>query len=139
MRSTLIYQAEAKRSGLDIISVDGLAPASTGIGGRNLARAAVVAGAWAVQTADRTITVQEVPSPLQCPSLEYGSAFGRAVLITDPACRRLPVSGTASIAPKGRSMHIGNLRKQIDLTMEATRAILVSRKFDFTNVTRATA
>ena len=117
----------------------GLVPASTGIGGRNPARAAVLAGAWAIQTIKGSVAVQEVPSPLQCPSLEYGSAFSRAVLVDTPLCRRLLISGTASIGPKGQSMHVGNVSKQVTLTMEVARAILASRGFDFSDVTRATA
>jgi enamine deaminase RidA (YjgF/YER057c/UK114 family) len=80
-----------------------------------------------------------VPSPQQCSSLEYGSAFNRAVLIDMSAGRRLLVSGTASIEPNGRSAHVGDLHKQIALTMEVAHAILASRGFNFSDVTRATA
>jgi enamine deaminase RidA (YjgF/YER057c/UK114 family) len=116
-----------------------LIPASTGVGGRNPTGAAVVAGAWAVQAPVGSAAVREVPSPLQCPSLEYGSAFSRAVLVTEPGLHRLLVSGTASIEPSGRSAHVGNVRKQIGLAMEVVQAILASRGFDFCDVTRATA
>jgi enamine deaminase RidA (YjgF/YER057c/UK114 family) len=92
-----------------------------------------------VQAPEGSATVREVPSPLQCPSLEYGSAFSRAVLLTEPGSRRMLVSGTASVEPNGRSAHAGNLPKQIELTMEVVRAILASRGFDFCDVTRATA
>jgi enamine deaminase RidA (YjgF/YER057c/UK114 family) len=61
------------------------------------------------------------------------------VLIDTPAGRRLLVSGTASIEPNGRSAHVGDLRKQIVLTMEVAHAILASRGFNFSDVTRATA
>jgi enamine deaminase RidA (YjgF/YER057c/UK114 family) len=118
---------------------NGLLPASTGIGGRNPMGAAIVAGAWAVQATDDSVAVRAVPSPLQCSSQEYGSAFSRAVLIDMPAGRRLLISGTASIEPNGRSAHVGDLRKQIKLTMEVAHAILASRRFNFSNVTRATA
>jgi enamine deaminase RidA (YjgF/YER057c/UK114 family) len=117
----------------------GLLPASTGIGGRNTAGTAIVGGAWAVQITDDSVAVRAVPSPLQCSSLEYGSAFNRAVLIDMPAARRLLVSGTASIEPNGRSAHVGDLRKQIGLTMKVTHAILASRGFNFSDVTRSTA
>jgi enamine deaminase RidA (YjgF/YER057c/UK114 family) len=118
---------------------NGLVPASTGLGGKNPASAALVAGAWAVQAAEEAVTVREVPSPLQCPSLEYGSAFSRAVMLVEPGGRRLLVSGTASITPDGHSAHTGDVRQQIALTMEVAWAILVSRGFDFPDVTRATA
>lgn len=118
---------------------NGRLPASTGIGGRNPVGTAIVGGAWAVQATNDLVAVQAVPSPLQCSSLEYGSAFNRAVLIDMPAGQRLLVSGTASIEPNGRSAHAGDLRKQIGLTMEVAHAILASRGFNFSDVTRATA
>jgi len=117
----------------------GVMPASTGIGGRNPVRAAIVAGAWAVQAIEAPVAVQEVPSPLQCPSWEYGSAFSRAVLLAEPAGRRLLLSGTASIEPNGRSAHVGDVDRQIALTMEVAHAVLASRGFEFSDVTRATA
>jgi enamine deaminase RidA (YjgF/YER057c/UK114 family) len=101
--------------------------------------AAIVGGAWAVQATDDSVAVRAVPSPQQCSSLEYGSAFNRALLIDIPAGRRLLVSGTASIEPNGRSAHVGDLRKQIALTMEVAHAILASRGFNFSDVTRGTA
>jgi enamine deaminase RidA (YjgF/YER057c/UK114 family) len=119
--------------------LNGLLPASTGIGGRNPVGAAIVGGAWAVQATDDSVAVRAVPSPLQCSSLEYGSTFNRAVLIDMPAGRRLLISGTASIEPNGRSANIGDLRKQIVLTMEVAHTILASRGFSFSDVTRATA
>jgi enamine deaminase RidA (YjgF/YER057c/UK114 family) len=117
----------------------GLLPASTGIGSQNPARAAILAGAWAMQPAKSVISITETPSPLQCSSMEYGSAFSRAVLVDTPSCRRLLISGTASIGPDGRSAHVADLRKQIALTIKVARAILISCKFDFHDVTRATA
>lgn len=114
-------------------------PASTGIGTYNSANAAIIGGAWAVQPVNGSVLISEVTSPLQCASMEYGSAFSRAVLVDTLSCRRLLISGTASIGPDGHSAHIGDPRRQIVLTMEVVRAILVSRGFDFLDVTRATA
>jgi hypothetical protein len=84
---------------------DGLLPASTGIGGRNPAGSAIIAGAWAIKGSPGDVTVNEVLSPLQSSSLEYGSAFSRAVIIADSNCRRLLISGTASIGMNGRSAY----------------------------------
>jgi enamine deaminase RidA (YjgF/YER057c/UK114 family) len=117
----------------------GLLPASTGVGGRNPTGAAIVGGVWAVQTAGSPIAFHAVPSPLQCSSIEYGSAFSRAVLVDTPIGRRLLISGTASIDPDGSSSHAGDLHGQIELSMEIVRGILISRGFDFPDVTRATA
>ncbi len=118
---------------------NGPVPASTGIGVRNPIGAAVVAGAWAIQAPEGSSIVREVPSPLQCPSLEYGSAFSRAILLSGVACRRLLVSGTASIDPAGRSAHVNDLQNQIGLTMEVVEALVASQSFQLSEVIRATA
>lgn len=118
---------------------DGLVPASTGIGGRNAAGAALTAGLLAMKAPGGATKAVEVPSPLQCPAPSYGSSFSRAVEIDTPRGRRLLVSGTASIDPDGHSAHIGDTDAQIELTMAVVRAILESRDMDWYDVTRAIA
>jgi len=117
----------------------GSSPASTGISARNPAGAALVAGAWALQPLDSSARVSEIHSPLQCPAASYGSSFSRAMEISSPQGRRLLISGTASIAPDGRTLWPGKLRRQMDLTMEVVETILASRGFAFSDITRATA
>jgi enamine deaminase RidA (YjgF/YER057c/UK114 family) len=114
-------------------------PASTGMAGRNPAGAALAVGAWAVQPLAATTRVFEVASPLQCPAPAYGSSFSRAMEIASRGCRRLLVSGTASIALNGRTVWAGNLRNQVAHTMEVVEAILASRGVGFAEVTRAVA
>ena len=63
----------------------GSLPASTGIGGRNPAGTALVAGAWAVEPLSAAAHAEEVASPLQCPAPAYGSSFSRAMEISSPA------------------------------------------------------
>lgn len=118
---------------------DGLVPASTGVGGRNAAGAALVGGALAVQPKSDAVRSFAVASPLQCPALEYGSSFSRAVELDMPDHRRLFVSGTASIAPEGHTMHVGNVVGQVALTMEVVQAILESRGMAWENASRAIA
>ncbi len=114
-------------------------PASTAVSGQNPAGTALVAGAWAVQPLDSSARVAEVPSPLQCPAASYGSSFSRAVEISSSAGRRLLISGTASIAPGGRTIWRGKLSQQIVRTMEVVESILASRGYGFSDITRATA
>lgn len=118
---------------------DRLVPASTGIGGSNPAGAAMMTGVYAVKPKDDTVTVQAVPSPLQCPALAYGSSFSRAVEVAMPGLRRLYVSGTAGIAPDGKTAHLGDVVGQTALTCDVVAAILHSRGLDWGDVTRATA
>jgi len=117
----------------------GSLPASTGIRGRNPRGAALVFAGWAVVPTAGGVLVQEVVSPLQCPAPAYGSSFSRAVEIVSGGRKRLLVSGTASIAADGKTVWPGDVRKQIERTMEVVEAILQSRELTFGGVTRATA
>ena len=124
---------------------DGVVPASTGIGGRNTAGAALLGGLLAVGEGSSPprrpchTRVAAVPSPLQCPALEYGSSFNRAVELVTPDCRQLLVSGTASLAPDGGTAHVGDVAGQIARTMDVVQAILESREMSWADVTRGVA
>ncbi len=115
-------------------------PASTGIGGCNPAGAALTAHAFAVRPKHAGVRAFAVPSPLQCPAIEYGSAFSRALEVATPdGARRLTVSGTASIAPEGATQYVGDIDAQIARTMEVVEAILQERGMEWSDVTRAIA
>lgn len=116
---------------------DGIVPASTGIGGSNIVGAALTGGLLAVQPKSADVTIGRVSSPLQCPAFDYGSSFSRAVEIDTPACRRVFVSGTASIAPEGYTVHLGETEPQMAHTMHVVEAILHSRDLDWQDVNRA--
>jgi enamine deaminase RidA (YjgF/YER057c/UK114 family) len=118
---------------------DRMVPASTGIGGSNPAGAAMVAGVYAVKANAPGVSMQAVPSPLQCPALDYGSSFSRAVEVTMPDLRRLMISGTASIEPGGETVHVDDVVGQTALTCDVVEAILKSRGMGWEDVTRATA
>jgi enamine deaminase RidA (YjgF/YER057c/UK114 family) len=117
----------------------GSLPASTGIEARNPFGTALAVGAWAIQPLKATCTVREIASPLQCPAPAYGSSFSRAMEIATPVGRRLLISGTASIEPGGATLWIGDIQRQISLTMEVVEAILKSRGMGFAHTTRAIA
>jgi enamine deaminase RidA (YjgF/YER057c/UK114 family) len=114
-------------------------PASTGVDGRNVAGAALTAAAWAVEPKGGAAVVQGLGSPLQCPAPKYGSSFSRAMEIAGGGVRRIVVSGTASIAPAGETTRVGDLRGQVDLTMDVIREILAARGMGFADTTRAVA
>ena len=117
----------------------GSLPASTGISARNPRGTALTAAAWAVQPLNPSVHVEEVASPLQCPAPTYGSSFSRAMEISSVCGRRLFVSGTASIAPDGQTLWKGDVHKQVNQAMKVVESILHSRKFSFSDLTRATA
>jgi len=118
---------------------DALVPASTGISGANPAGAAVTAGAMGIQVLSDSVRASALPSPLQCPALEYGSSFSRAIELGQPHCKRVIVSGTASIEPGGKTVYLDDVSGQIDLTMRVVFAILESRGASWSDVTRAIA
>ena len=116
---------------------DGLVPASTGIGSANLCGSAITACAIAVKPKrSGAVTVEAVPSPLQCAALQYGSSFSRAVEIATPEYRTLMVSGTASIEPGGATAYVDDVPRQIQLTMDVVEAILASRGMGWKDATR---
>lgn len=114
-------------------------PASTGIGWSNGSDARIVMGAFAAQSkAPGGVTVEALPSPLQCPALEYGSSFSRAAEVRTPGWRRVIVSGTASIAPQSHDVaHVDDVDAQVDCTMRAVEAIYASRGMSWRDVTGA--
>jgi len=117
----------------------GSLPASTGVGARNPAGAAVAIAARAMKPLDSRARAMEVASPLQCPAPAYGSSFSRAVELTTATTRRLLISGTASIAPGGETVWRDDIEHQMELTMDVVAAILHSRGFSFRDLTRAVA
>ena len=116
---------------------EGVVPASTCVGISSAGGAALVAGALAIQSRSDAVRVRAVTSPLQCPALDYGSSFSRALEIAAPHHRRLLVSGTASIDPDGRTVHRGDARRQIVLTMEIVERLLQSRGMSWSDVSRS--
>jgi enamine deaminase RidA (YjgF/YER057c/UK114 family) len=117
----------------------GSLPASTGVGAKNPAGTALALAAWAFRPLEKSARAGEVASPLQCPAPAYGSSFSRAMEISSDTGRRLHISGTASIAPGGQTLWVGDTRKQVELTMDVVEAILRSRGLTFADLTRATA
>jgi enamine deaminase RidA (YjgF/YER057c/UK114 family) len=117
----------------------GVVPASTGVGMPNEHGAALVGGVLAVKPRAADVKVLPVPSPLQCPALDYRSAFSRAVEVQIAGQRHLYISGTASIAPSGASAHRNDIDSQIRLTMDVVETLLESRNMTWADASRAIA
>ncbi|MCP4642537.1 MAG: hypothetical protein GY851_18985 [bacterium] len=120
----------------------GLVPASTGMGGGTFAGQpqgpALSTGLLGVKSKGDAMTAAPLPSPLQCPAIDYGSSFSRAAEICTPDLRRITVSGTASIAPEGHTVFLDDTPGQIALTMDVVHAILESREMGWRDVGHAT-
>ncbi len=117
---------------------DHLVPASTGVGMLNPAGVALIADVQAVRAKRKNVRVEKIESPLQCSALDYKSSFSRAVEIRYADHAMLLVSGTASIEPGGATAHVGDIKKQIALSMEVVYGILKSRGMGWRDVSRAT-
>lgn len=118
---------------------EGLIPASTGMGGRNPNGTALTAGLLAIRPKNDEAVAQRVVSPLQNPATDYGSSFSRAAEVAAGGCRRLTVSGTASIGQDGKTRHLDDPEGQVALTTDVAAAILESRNMDWDCVTRFVA
>ena len=118
---------------------DRFVPASTGIGWSCGDGAKIVLGAFAARgRSPHSVEREPLPSPLQCPALEYGSSFSRAAELRTPGWRRVIVSGTASILPCSHEVaHVGDIDAQVDCTMRAVEAIYASRGMSWRDVTGA--
>jgi enamine deaminase RidA (YjgF/YER057c/UK114 family) len=116
-----------------------LIPASTGIGCGNLQGALLVANVLAIKPKHDGVRILPVASPMQCDATDYRSSFSRAVEIQFPHSRHLFISGTASIDIDGNSANIGDVRRQIELTMKVVEAIIVSRNMQWNDSVRGIA
>ena len=118
---------------------DRYVPASTGIGWDSGTGAKIVMGAFAVKgNRPGVVEVEALPSPLQCPALEYGSSFSCAAEVRTSAWRRVVVSGTASIEPNSHAVaHVGDADAQVACALRAVAAIYESRGLTLANVTGA--
>ena len=118
---------------------DHMVPASTGIGAGNPAGAACLIDVYAIKPKSDVIQIRAVPSPLQCAALDYRSSFSRAVEVAYPGMKELYISGSASIHPGGETAHVGDVRKQVTLTMEVVEALLASRGLGWEDTVRGIA
>ncbi len=118
---------------------NGFVPASTGIGSANMTGSAIIAGAIAMRPKKPTSFRSTLESPLQCSALDYKASFSRAAeIVTAQGCT-LFISGTASVEPTGKTMHVGDPEKQIAATLDAVNAILATRDMTLKHTTRAIA
>jgi enamine deaminase RidA (YjgF/YER057c/UK114 family) len=110
-------------------------PASTGIGGRNPARASVFADVLAISG---DVQVSVLPGVRQRSAYRYGSAFSRGVCIQERDYGQIFVSGTAAIDEQGNSLYPGNVEAQIIRTMETVESLIAEKGAKLENIKSAT-
>lgn len=102
-----------------------LLPASTGIHAESAAGAAGTMDLIAmVGESGYCPPVKQLTNVEQLDAFRYGSAFSRAALIRTPHTSVIEVSGTAAIDQRGRSLYPGDIRSQIDCTLDKINALL---------------
>jgi enamine deaminase RidA (YjgF/YER057c/UK114 family) len=107
---------------------DNTLPASTGIGiGPANNGAACALDLVAVIDGSSPIDYLLAGGRQYC-AYNYGSAFARATGAKTPAGRTIFVSGTASIAADGATVHVGDAAAQIEDTVRNVRAVLKDMK-----------
>ena len=99
-----------------------LLPASTGIAGKSPTGAACAMDLIAVL--DSQNCTRKLSSPSQLDAFRYGSAFARASVVRNGSTELIEVSGTAAIDEHGVSLYPGDIRAQIDCTLDKVAALL---------------
>jgi 2-iminobutanoate/2-iminopropanoate deaminase len=69
---------------------------------------------------------------------DYGSAFSRGMRIDLGKFVILLISGTASIDDQGRTVHVGDLRKQLRRTFDNITALLAAEGATWKDIVRTT-
>ena len=69
---------------------------------------------------------------------DYGSAFSRGMRVELGKFVVLFISGTASIDDQGRTLHVGDLRKQVRRTFDNITALLASEGATWKDIVRTT-
>jgi enamine deaminase RidA (YjgF/YER057c/UK114 family) len=116
-----------------------LLPASTGIG------ALVPSGSAAsmdlvavVRSDDTTLPVRKLTNRGQLDAFRYGAAFSRGAVIEEKDVKLIEVSGTAAIDGHGVSLYPGDIRSQINCTLDKIEALLGQEEARLEDICAAT-
>jgi enamine deaminase RidA (YjgF/YER057c/UK114 family) len=102
-----------------------LLPASTGIGANMPSGAAASMDLMAVvNKGDMASAVRKLTNRKQLDAFRYGAAFSRGAVITEDDVTIIEVSGTAAIDEHGVSLYPGDIRSQIDCTLDKIDSLL---------------
>jgi len=123
---------------IDPSGTDRRLPASTGIGVGPTGAAACALDVVAMIGRDARIECYHAAGMQQC-AYEYGSAFSRVSRAKTPGGASVYVSGTAAIDEAGATVHVGDAKAQIEMTVENVRACLRDMDCPDTDVVQAIA
>jgi enamine deaminase RidA (YjgF/YER057c/UK114 family) len=114
-------------------------PASTGIDGKNPEGASTIMDILAIAKGSSTeIQVKPLYGVRQRSPYRYGSAFSRAMKVSESGQNWIFVSGTASINEKGENVYIGDLPSQVKHTVEVVDSLIRPEGVSFSDLCEAT-
>ena len=118
---------------------DLLLPASTGIRGDTSSGAAATMDLVAVvgNPAFRP-AVTQLTNRGQLDAFRYGAAFSRGSLITGTDTSLFHLSGTAAIDERGKSLFVGDIRGQINCTLDKVEALMAQAGSGLRDIVAAT-
>lgn len=80
------------------------------------------------------VAIEVMHTPTLNEADEYGSAFSRGMKVVLPEKTVLYVSGTASVDEKGATVHVDDLRRQIDRMLVNVRELLAVQQSTFADL-----
>lgn len=100
-------------------------PASTGIGADPAEGAVCAMDLLAFRPAGtEEVSIRHLSNPGQGEAYWYGSAFARGVAIEQPGHTLIEISGTAAIDEMGASLHLGDVRAQVNTTLDKVSSLI---------------
>ena len=116
-----------------------LLPASTGIGANTSSGAAASMDLLAVvENGDMPSPVRKLTNRKQLDAFRYGAAFSRGAVIEEDDVTLIQVSGTAAIDEHGVSLYPGDIRSQINCTLDKIETLLGQEGAGLTDICAAT-
>jgi enamine deaminase RidA (YjgF/YER057c/UK114 family) len=116
-----------------------LLPASTGIGACSSSGAAAAMDLLAVvRNGGRTVPVRKLTNRGQLDAFRYGAAFSRGAVISERDVTIIQVSGTAAIDEHGVSLYPGDIRSQINCTLDKVQTLLGQERAHLADICAAT-
>jgi len=116
-----------------------LLPASTGIGADTPSGAAASMDLLAIiENHGFGSSVRKLTNRKQLDAFRYGAAFSRAAVIEEDDVSLIQVSGTAAIDEHGVSLYPGDIRSQINSTLDKIESLLAQEGADLSDICTAT-
>ncbi|RJP28505.1 MAG: hypothetical protein C4527_11765 [Candidatus Omnitrophota bacterium] len=129
-----------KRLGLFNGNPKTIIPASTGIWGKSAHGAACTLDLLAMRPVEgRPLQCKRLENPKQNEATDYGSAFSRGLSITTHSNKYIFVSGTASIDEEGKTIHLGDMKRQTERTLKNIDSLLRNAGARLNQIQQATA